>query len=109
MNVHSAIFPMNRSFLILLALASGAAAQESAPLQLTLRDAVSLALKQNPLVILANLGVARSEQERLVARSGLLPQVNANAAEADHRLNVEAMLRVSLPGRPHHVGALPAL
>src|ERR1039458_9974011 len=104
MNVHSANFPMNRSFLILLALVSGAAAQESAPLQLTLRDAVSLALKQNPLVILANLGVARSEQERLVARSGLLPQVNANAAEADHRLNVEAMLGISFPGLPQHVG-----
>ena len=104
MNVHSANFPMNRSFLILLALVSAAAAQESAPLQLTLRDAVSLALKQNPLVILANLGVARSEQERLVARSGLLPRVNANAAEADHRLNVEAMLGISFPGLPQHVG-----
>jgi len=104
MNVHSANFPMNRSFLILLALVSGAVAQESAPLQLTLRDAVSLALKQNPLVILANLGVARSEQERLVARSGLLPQVNANAAEADHRVNLEAVLGFSFPGLPQHAG-----
>src|ERR1019366_1857186 len=42
--------------------------------------------------------------ERLVARSGLLPQVNANAAEADHRLNVEAMLGISFPGLPQHVG-----
>src|ERR1039457_1695814 len=98
MNVHSAIFPMNRSFLILLALASAAVAQESAPLRLTLRDAVNLALKQNPAVILANLGVARSDQERLAARSGLLPQVNANAAEMDHRLNVKAVLGFRFPG-----------
>ena len=104
MNVHSAIFPMNRSFLILLALASAAVAQESAPLRLTLRDAVNLALKQNPAVILANLGVARSDQERLAARSGLLPQVNANAAEMDHRLNVEAVLGFRFPGLAQHAG-----
>jgi outer membrane protein len=104
MNVHSANFPMNRSFLILLALASAAVAQESAPLRLTLRDAVNLALKQNPAVILANLGVARSDQERLAARSGLLPQVNANAAEMDHRLNVEAVLGFRFPGLAQHAG-----
>src|ERR1035441_6868519 len=45
---------------ILLALAAGAFAQDPAPLKLTLRDAVQLALKQNPRVILANLGVAQS-------------------------------------------------
>src|ERR1017187_7095616 len=94
MNVHSAIFPMNRSFLILLALVSGAAAQESAPLRLTLHPAVNL----------ANLGVARSDQERLAARSGLLPQVNANAAEMDHRLNVEAVLGFRFPGLAQHAG-----
>ena len=45
---------------ILLALAAGAFAQDPAPLKLTLRDAVQLALKQNPRVILANLGVAQA-------------------------------------------------
>jgi outer membrane protein TolC len=95
---------MNRSFLILLSLAIGAAAQESAPLQLTLRDAVNLALKQNPVVILASLGVARSEQDRLVARSGLLPQANGNVNEADHRFNVEALLGIPFPGIPQHAG-----
>ena len=51
---------------ILLAFAAVAFAQdEPAPLKLTLHDAVGLALKQNPQVILANLGVAQSEQDRL--------------------------------------------
>jgi outer membrane protein TolC len=95
---------MKRSILILLALASGGLAQDTAPLKLTLRDAVNLALKQSPQVILANLGVARGEQERLMARSGLLPQAGANVSEIVHRLNVQAMLGLSFPGMPQHVG-----
>ena len=104
MNVHSAKLAKNRSFFILLALAAGAAAQEPAPLSLTLRDAVNLALKQNPMVILANLGVAQSEQERLVSRSGLLPQAGFNAAEIDERFNIEALLGRPFPGIPEHAG-----
>jgi outer membrane protein len=88
----------------MLALASGGLAQETAPLRLTLKDAVNLALKQNPMVILANLDVARSEQERLVARSGLLPQVGGNAQVATHRVNLEAAMGLSIPGFSQHVG-----
>ena len=95
---------MMRSLFILLALAAGAAAQEPAPLPLTLRDAVNLALKQSPMVILANLGVAQSEQQRLVARSGLLPQANVSAAEVDQRFNIEALLGRPFPGIPEHAG-----
>ena len=104
MNVQSSKLPMMRSLFILLALAAGAAAQEPAPLPLTLRDAVNLALKQNPLVILANLGVAQSEQQRLVARSGLLPQASVSAAEVDQRFNIEALLGRPFPGIPEHAG-----
>ena len=71
--------PTNLSILVLLAL-SAVFAQESAPMKLTLKDAVNLALKQNPLVILANLGVSQSQQDRLLARSALLPQVGARAS-----------------------------
>jgi outer membrane protein TolC len=95
---------MNRSILILLALASGGLAQDAAPLKLTLRDAVNLALKQSPQVILANLGVARSEQERMIARSGLLPQAGGNVSEIVHRVNLEASLGLGFPGLPQHVG-----
>ena len=75
---------MKLSIPLLLSLAAGAFAQDPAPLKLTLRDAVQLALKQNPRVILANLGVAQSEQERNIARSALLPQVGVRAGETVH-------------------------
>src|ERR1035437_4318805 len=89
---------------ILLALAAGAFAQDSAPLKLTLRDAVQLALKQNPRVILANLGVAQSEQERNIARSALLPQVGARAGETVNRVNLESSIGFRFPGFSQHTG-----
>jgi outer membrane protein len=89
---------------ILMALASGAFAQALPPLKLTLRDAVQLALKQNPLVVLANLGVAQSEQDRDLARSALLPQVSARGSETVNRLNLEAAIGLQFPGFAQHVG-----
>jgi outer membrane protein TolC len=56
------------------------------------------------MVILANLGVAQSEQERLVSRSGLLPQAGFDAAEIDQRFNIEALLGRPFPGIPEHAG-----
>ena len=95
--------PTNLSILLLLAL-SGGFAQETAPLKLTLKDAVNLALKQNPQVILANLGVSQSEQDRILARSALLPQVGARASETVNRLNLAASIGFSFPGFAQHVG-----
>jgi outer membrane protein len=95
---------MHKHYLLLLALASAGFAQQPPPLQLTLKDAVSLALKQNPQVILANLGVDRSEQERLIARSALLPQIGANVSELQHRINLQTAMGLSFPGLPQHVG-----
>jgi outer membrane protein len=89
---------------ILLALAAGAFAQDPAPLKLTLRDAVQLALKQNPRVILANLGVAQSEQDRDIARSALLPQVAARASETVNRANIEAAFGSRIPSFHQHIG-----
>jgi outer membrane protein TolC len=93
----------NLSILFLLAL-SAVFAQESAPVKLTLKDAVNLALKQNPQVILANLGVSQSEQDRLLARAALLPQVGARASETVNRLNLAASIGMSFPGFAQHVG-----
>jgi outer membrane protein len=73
-------------------------------LKLTLKDAVALALKQNPQVILANLAVSQSEQDRLTARSALLPQANANLSEAVNRLNLQAAIGLTIPGFAQHVG-----
>jgi outer membrane protein TolC len=84
---------MKPAALLALSLAGVCRAQDTGPLKLTLKDAVALALKQNPQVILANLAVSQSEQDRLTARSALLPQANANLSEAVNRLNLQA------PGR----------
>ena len=63
-----------------------------------------LALNQNPQVILANIEVSQSEQERLLARSALLPQVAGNVSEKVHRVNLEAAIGFSFPGFAQHVG-----
>jgi len=95
---------MHPRILIFLSLAAGAFAQESTPLKLTLKDAVNLALKQNPQVILANLGVAQSEEDTNVARSALLPQIGGNVSETVHRVNLHAAIGVRFPNFPQHVG-----
>src|SRR5476651_2461058 len=95
---------MRFRILLFLSIASGALAQDAPPIKLTLRDAIGLALKQNPQVILANLGVAQSEQDRAIARSGLLPQVNARASEAVNRVNLEASIGFRFPGFAQHIG-----
>jgi outer membrane protein TolC len=95
---------MKLRFTILLVLAAGAFAQDPAPLKLTLRDAVQLALKQNPRVILANLEVSQSEQARNIARSALFPQVGAGAGEVLNRANLEAGFGLRIPGFAQHVG-----
>ena len=89
--------------LLLLALACTGLAQD-APLRLTLKEAVRMALLQNPYVILANLNVSQTEQDRLVARSGLLPQAAANVSDTMHRYNLPAQLGLPFQGFPEHVG-----
>jgi len=95
---------IKRGVPISLALACAALAQDPAPLKLTLKDAVGMALKENPQVILANLQVSQSQQDRLLARSQLLPQANGSVSEAVNRLNIHAAIGISFPGLPTHAG-----
>jgi outer membrane protein len=96
---------MKRGLPLSLALAGTCLAQQpTAPLNLTLKDAVNLALKQNPQVILANLEVSQSQQDRLVARSQLLPQANGSVSETVNRLNLHAAIGLAFPGFATHVG-----
>jgi len=95
---------MKPRVLVWLALAPYALAQDAAPLKLTLHDAVVLALRQNPQVILANLNVAQSTQDSRIARSGLLPQVGAGIGESVQRLNVDTLFGEPFPGIPQHIG-----
>jgi len=95
---------IKRGVPLTLALAWTSLAQDSAPLKLTLKDAVGMALKQNPQVILSNLQVAQSQQDRLLARSELLPQANGSLSETVNRLNLHAAIGLAFPGFPTHVG-----
>ena len=90
--------------LLLLAVGIARSATDPAPLKLTLRDAVQMALKQNPQVQIANLNIAESQQNQNVARSGLLPQINFSGSESIHRLNLEAAFGSKIPEFPGHVG-----
>lgn len=114
--------PMNRSIVeeimragrvalllgaIVLAMAGGARAQDSAPLRLTLRDAVQMALKQNPQVQVANLNLAQSQQDQTIARAGLLPTAGLQAYEQTRRLAVAPLFGLQhVPGLPFpgHLG-----
>ena len=84
---------------VALALAAGAPAQDTTPLRLTLRDAVRLALSQNPQVQIANVSLAQSQQDQSIARSGLLPQASMQAFEQTRRFSVPAQF-----GFPHFPG-----
>jgi len=95
---------MKPRFLAWLVLAPLALAQEPTPLKLTLHDAVALALRQNPQVILANLNVAQGTEDSRVARSALLPQVGAGIGYAVNRENIEALFGSKFPGIPEHIG-----
>jgi outer membrane protein len=79
-------------------------AADPPPIKLTLREAVQMALKQNPLVQIANLNIAQSQENSAVARAALLPQVNFSASESVHRVNLAAAFGKQIPQFPGHVG-----
>lgn len=83
---------------------AGAAAQEKAPLKLTLKQAVDLALKENPQVQIAVLNLAESREDRTIARSGLLPQADLRVSESAVRENLDALFGKPFPGLPEHIG-----
>ena len=81
-----------------------AAAVEPAPIRLTLKEALQLALRQNPDVQIANLNIAQSVQNQAIARSGLLPQIGLAASDTLRRGNTEAQLGERIPFLPGHIG-----
>jgi len=58
---------------------------------LTLKDAVQLALKQNPEVLIARLLSLESSRNRQIARSALLPQASVAANGAIVQYNIESI------------------
>jgi outer membrane protein len=79
-------------------------AQDKTPLRLTLREAVQIALKENPQVQIANLNLAESEEDRNIARSSLLPRAGFEALDRATRLNIYAQFGSKFPGIPQHAG-----
>ncbi len=78
--------------------------QEPPPLRLKLRDAVEIALKQNPDVQISNLDLAQRQQERVQARAALLPQASFEGFDKVQRFNLQAFIGKNLPGTPQHAG-----
>jgi outer membrane protein len=91
-------------FVIVAGAAQTASAQQNAPLRLTLRDAVALALKQNPQVQIAGLQTAQSIQSQRIARADLLPQAQLNTSVAVTRANIETAFGRPFPGFSEHIG-----
>jgi outer membrane protein TolC len=81
-----------------------ARAQDTNPLKLTLKEAVQLALKQNPQVQIANLNLAQSIQDRNMARAGLLPQADFQTVDRAMRYNIYALFGSKFPGIAEHGG-----
>ena len=79
-------------------------AQQTNALTLTLKEAVQLALKQNPQVQIANLNLAQSVQDRDIARSGLLPQADFQTLDRAQRYNIYALFGRKFPGIAQHGG-----
>ncbi len=92
------------SILMLMLATVFAKAAPPEPLRLTLHDAVEMALKQNPQVQIANLNVAVTQENQIVARSALLPQANLAVSDSVQRENLQAFLGFKVAGFPGHSG-----
>lgn len=89
-----------------LALGSSAVlrAQQTPTLKLTLRDAINIALRQNPQVQIGMINLAVSVQDKNRARANLLPQATLGVTDSAIRSNSETFLGKSFPGFPRAIG-----
>ena len=96
---------------ILCARARVAMAQTApAPSQsLTLTGAVDLALKQNLDLQIANIETATRQQDRVIARSELLPHADSGMEESINRYNTKARIGIQIPNAPHSIGPFQAI
>jgi len=88
-------------------------AQDASPgdQKLILAGAVDLALKQNLDIQIANIETASRQQDRVTARSELLPQASFEADDSVNRHNLRALLGTSIPipSVPHNIGPYEAV
>lgn len=76
---------------------------------LTLTGSVNLALKQNLDIQIANIETAKSQQDRALARSELIPHAELDANDAVMRYNTKAQLGIQPAVIPHEVGPYQAV
>lgn len=81
-----------------------ARAQDQPTLKLSLHDAVTLALKENPQIQISTINFAESQQDRSIARSALLPQAGVDVVDRAARFNLYAQFGGKFPGIPEHAG-----
>jgi outer membrane protein len=93
-----------RALLVIVLVLPTSAHGQSAPVQLTLRDAVLLALRQNPSVLIAEIRLVESRQDASISRAALLPQASLQVSDSAERLNVGTTFGTFIPGFPHHSG-----
>jgi outer membrane protein TolC len=67
------------------------------PLRLTLKQAVQLALKQNPQVVVARLLALESGRQKEIALAALLPQASLIGATALEQYNFQSVERAAKP------------
>lgn len=106
-------------FFSLLGLCGQARAQQNpalqgpvpAPVKLTLEQAVSLAIKQNPTEQIALVTAAEAVQDKNITRAALLPQADFGLTDSANRVNLKAefggqpLISVpGFPGLPGHIG-----
>jgi outer membrane protein len=77
--------------------------------KLTLNSAVDLALKQNLDIEIANIETATRQQDRVIARSELLPQASFETDDSVNRHNLRALLGIQIPSVPHSIGPYQAV
>ncbi len=74
----------------------------AAPVPLSMREAVQLALKQNPRWLAARLEALESKQQTREARAAFLPKANLQVEEQMNRLNLATL--IGQEPRPYSVG-----
>ncbi len=77
---------------------------QEAPLRLSLHDAISVALKENPEVQVGAINIAESQQDHAIARSAMIPQAGFDVQDRAERFNLYAQFGSKFPGIPEHAG-----
>lgn len=86
-------------YLGLASACNSAGAETAAARPLSMKEAVQLAMQQNPQRLIARLAVNERREDKTIAQSALLPQVNVVAGESVNSYNSQSILGGPSPMR----------